>query len=99
MLCSNSGVVITKIINNTNARSSSGVMLMSLSVTKEFRCENRRISMMQSWQSHSLYHYNAIKRRCRKDQEQHHLQRRDPRMLTKHARVEFFENALVQTPS
>src|ERR1017187_8204673 len=33
-----------KMINSTNARSSSGVMLMSLSVTSELRCENRRMN-------------------------------------------------------
>src|ERR1051326_1286156 len=38
---SSSGVVMTKMISNTNARSSSGVMLMSLSVTSELRCEKR----------------------------------------------------------
>jgi len=33
--------VMTKIINNTNARSNSGVMLISLKVTNELRCEKR----------------------------------------------------------
>ena len=42
MLCSSSGVVMTKMISSTNARSSSGVMLISLSVTSELRCEKRR---------------------------------------------------------
>src|SRR5437016_3802802 len=42
-LCSSSGVVMTKIISNTNARSSNGVMLMSLKVTSELRWENRRM--------------------------------------------------------
>ena len=37
------GVVMTKIISNTNAKSSSGVMLISLSVTSELRCEKRRM--------------------------------------------------------
>lgn len=32
-----------KMMRRTNARSSSGVILMSLRVTKELRCENRRI--------------------------------------------------------
>src|SRR5437016_14101677 len=43
-LCSSSGVVMTKMINKTKARSSNGVMLISLRVTNAFRCENRRIS-------------------------------------------------------
>ena len=33
MLCSSSGVVMTKMMSSTNARSSSGVMLISLKVT------------------------------------------------------------------
>ena len=41
--CSRRGVVITKMINNTNARSNSGVMLISLNVTSELRCEKRRM--------------------------------------------------------
>jgi hypothetical protein len=36
-------VVITKMISNTNARSSNGVMLISLSVTSELRWEKRRM--------------------------------------------------------
>src|SRR5262245_45272372 len=40
---SSSGVVITKMMSSTNARSSSGVILISLSVTSELRCEKRRI--------------------------------------------------------
>src|SRR5258706_15698690 len=43
MLCSSSGVVMTKMINSTNARSSSGVMLISLNVTRALRWENRRM--------------------------------------------------------
>src|SRR5215475_12523783 len=43
MLCSSSGVVITKIINSTNAKSNSGVILISLNVTSEPRCEKRRM--------------------------------------------------------
>jgi len=39
----NKGVVITKMINNTNAKSSSGVILISLNVTSELRWENRRM--------------------------------------------------------
>src|SRR5439155_22667075 len=42
-LCSSRGVVITKMINNTNARSSNGVILISLNVTSELRWEKRRI--------------------------------------------------------
>ena len=41
---SNSGVVMTKMINSTNARSNSGVMLISLSVTRCVRWEKRFIS-------------------------------------------------------
>ena len=37
MLCVSMGVVITKMISSTNAKSSSGVMLMSLRVTNELR--------------------------------------------------------------
>ena len=43
MFCSSNGRVMTKMINNTNAKSSSGVMLISLSVTSELRWENRLI--------------------------------------------------------
>jgi len=39
MLLSSSGVVIMKMMSNTNARSSSGVMLISLSVERPWRCE------------------------------------------------------------
>src|SRR6185503_6500067 len=51
------GVVMTKMISNTNARSSSGVILMSLSVTSELRCENRRIAItyqMSPWERRRL---------------------------------------------
>src|SRR5947208_412439 len=41
--CSSSGVVITKMIKSTNARSSSGVILISLQVTNELRWEKRRM--------------------------------------------------------
>src|SRR5512138_3020471 len=40
------GVVMTKMISSTNARSSSGVMLISLSVTRALRWENRRILLV-----------------------------------------------------
>ena len=44
MLCSSSGVVITKMISSTNARSNKGVMLISLKVTRALRWEKRRIN-------------------------------------------------------
>ena len=43
MLCSSNGVVMTKMISKTNAKSSSGVMLISLNVTSALRWEKRRI--------------------------------------------------------
>src|SRR5439155_12129167 len=46
-------VVITKMINKTNARSSNGVILISLNVTRALRWEKRRIT---NWfQSSSLF--------------------------------------------
>jgi len=39
MLLSSSGVVIMKMISSTNARSRSGVMLISLNVERFWRCE------------------------------------------------------------
>ena len=39
MLLSSNGVVIIKIMSNTNARSSNGVTLISLSVERLWRCE------------------------------------------------------------
>src|SRR5688500_6376796 len=96
MLCSSSGVVITKIINSTNARSSSGVILMSLNVTSELRCENRRMLLEQTRQFHPFHHDNAIKRACRKDQEQYLLHRRHARAGVENARVHFLEKTLMQ---
>src|SRR5436309_2144079 len=43
MLCSSNGVVMTKMISNTKAKSSNGVMLISLKVTSELRWEKRRM--------------------------------------------------------
>jgi hypothetical protein len=39
ILLSSSGVVIMKMINNTKARSSSGVIFISLNVERFWRCE------------------------------------------------------------
>src|SRR5690348_10795048 len=44
MLCCNNGVVITKMISSTKARSSNGVILISLSVTRALRWEKRLIN-------------------------------------------------------
>src|SRR3954447_7795948 len=45
-VCSSNGRVMTKIIRSTNARSNSGVMLISFNVTSELRWEKRRISLL-----------------------------------------------------
>src|SRR5437867_10189766 len=47
MLLSSSGVVIMKMISSTNARSSSGVTLISLSVERFWRCEKRLIAISE----------------------------------------------------
>src|SRR5512136_1807020 len=47
MLFSRSGVVMTKMMSSTNARSRSGVMLISLNVTRALRCEKRRMVVLQ----------------------------------------------------
>src|SRR5712664_959370 len=44
--CSRSGVVITKMMSKTNAKSSKGVILMSDKVTSELRWEKRLIFRM-----------------------------------------------------
>ena len=42
--CSSNGVVITKMMSKTNAKSSSGVILISANVTNELRWEKRRMA-------------------------------------------------------
>ena len=45
---SKAGVVMMKIISSTNAKSSKGVTLISLSVTSELRWEKRRMIIRKS---------------------------------------------------
>src|SRR3954469_7198507 len=72
---SSSGVVMTKMINSTNARSSSGVMLMSLNVTSELRWEKR---LMKSRSFFEIFRFHLRHQFLRKVVQ---LDRQDPQVV------------------